>query len=106
MEQYHGSIKTAVIGFFWSIVLTFAAYLLVVEEWLHGPVLVIALISLAIFQLLVQLFFFLHMGHEQKPRWNLIVFLFMALVLLIIVAGSLWIMYNLDYTLMPHDMMH
>jgi len=100
MEHYHGTKRSAAIGFFWSILLTFAAYLLVVEKWLSGPILLIALMTLAFFQLLVQLLFFLHMGHEPKPRWNLLVFSLMAIILVVIVLGSLWIMYNLDYRMM------
>jgi cytochrome o ubiquinol oxidase operon protein cyoD len=56
-----------------------------------------ALAVLAITQLFVQLTFFLHLDRESKPRWNLQVFLFMLIILLIIVVGSLWIMSNLDY---------
>jgi cytochrome o ubiquinol oxidase operon protein cyoD len=72
---------------------------------------VLAIINgLAVVQLFVQLYFFLHMGDESKPRWNLMAFLFMLLVLVIVVFGSLWIMKNLDYHMSPSDtsnyMMH
>ena len=52
-------------------------------------------------QAIVQLIFFLHIGQEAKPHWETVVFCFTVLVLLIIVIGSLWIMYDLDYRLMP-----
>jgi cytochrome o ubiquinol oxidase operon protein cyoD len=41
--------------------------------------------------------FFLHLGRESKPRWNLNALLFAVLVVVIIVFGSLWIMHNLNY---------
>lgn len=84
-------------GFGLSLGLTLAAYLLVVEDVLAGPRLVGAIAVLGVAQLAAQLFFFLHLGNERRPRWNLTVFLFMLLVVFILVAGSLWIMYNLNY---------
>lgn len=54
----------------------------------------------------IQLFFFLHLGQESKPYWNSQLFLFMLTILVILVIGSLWIMHNLSYNVMPmdHDM--
>src|SRR5271169_1096834 len=93
--------KQHVIGFILSIVLTLAAYFIVVEHLLTGLGMTLALGSLAILQALIQLIFFLDLGKEPKPRWNLIHFLFMVLLLVILVAGSLWIMHHLDYNMMP-----
>jgi cytochrome o ubiquinol oxidase operon protein cyoD len=96
-HEAHGSVTSYVIGFGLSIVLTLAAYVLVANQLLHGQALVAAIIGLALIQLFVQLFFFLHLGSETRPRWNLTSLLFAALVVVILVIGSLWIMYNLDY---------
>src|SRR5579884_1225960 len=96
-EAASGSLKTYTAGFILSIILTLAAYLLVIRGWLSGWGLIFALAGLAIVQLLVQLIFFLHLGRESKPRWNLQVLVFAAGVVFILVFGSLWIMRNLDY---------
>lgn len=90
-----------VIGFIASLLLTSAAYVAVTEELFVGGVLIAVIIGLAIVQVFVQLFFFLHLGHETKPRWKLVTLLFMLVVLFILVFGSLWIMQNLDYHMMP-----
>ena len=100
LEEKHGSLQTYVLGFILSILLTFAAYYLVVGHFLTGWVLDYAIVSLTVVQILVQLLFFLHLGNEPKPYWNLLVFSFMVLVVAIIVLGSLWIMYDLDYRTM------
>lgn len=92
----HGDIKSYTIGFILSIVLTLAAYLLVTRELLHGWQLTLAIILLGIGQTWVQLRLFLHLGEEAWPKWNLLSFLFMALVVLIIVGGSIWIMTHLN----------
>lgn len=100
------SVTTYSIGFALSIVLTLAAYLLVRHSasMLSYGVLVFAILTLAVVQLLIQLQFFIHLGHESKPRWNKLIFLFMLLVVLIVVVGSLWIMSNLNYhTMTPED---
>jgi len=88
-------------GFILSIVLTAAAYLAVTEDWFTGGMLIAFIILLAVVQVLVQLFFFLHLGRETKPRWKLVVLGFMLLVLGIVVIGTLWIMQNLNYHMMP-----
>jgi cytochrome o ubiquinol oxidase operon protein cyoD len=101
-----GSLQNYTIGFTLSIVLTLAAYILVRyrPDALSYGFLVFSVVGLAIAQLFVQLQFFIHLGHESKPRWNKLVFIFMLLVLLIIVVGSLWIMSNLHYNVMsPHE---
>lgn len=94
------SIKSYIIGFVLSVVLTLGAYFAVTEEWLSGTALIALIMGLASLQFIVQLFFFLHLGSESKPRWKLAAFLFMFLVLVIIVGGSLWIMANLNYNMM------
>jgi cytochrome o ubiquinol oxidase subunit IV len=81
-----------------SAILTLDAYLLVTKHALSGNQLIAALATLAIIQLITQLVFFLHLGRESKPRWNLAVFAFMLIVLVIVVFGSLWIMTNLNYS--------
>ncbi len=93
----HGSYFTYVVGFVMSLLLTLIAYLAVVNHMLSTPVLIATILGLAVIQLAVQLRLFLHLGQEAKPRWNLLAFAFMGLVVAILVLGSLWIMNNLDY---------
>jgi cytochrome o ubiquinol oxidase subunit IV len=98
-----GTLRTYVTGFTASIVLTVTAYLLVVHHALSRRILIAAVVVLALAQFMVQLLFFLHLGRETKPRWKLAVFLFMIMVVLILVFGSLWIMTNLNYRMTPEQ---
>ncbi len=84
-------------GFVFSLLLTLVAYLAIDRAWVHGWAAISVILFLALLQLVVQVVFFLHLGREPKPRWNLNVMLFAAMVAGILVGGSLWIMYNLDY---------
>jgi len=86
------------VGFVFSILLTVDAYFLVTHQILTGGLLIAALLTLAIIQLSVQLIFFLHIL-EEKPRWNLLILLSTISLIFIVVGGTLWIMYNLNYHL-------
>jgi len=104
----NATLKSYVAGFGLSILLTLGAYFLANAHvqsghlWPSSHQLLVAwLVGLALVQFVVQLIFFLHLGRETKPRWNLLVFGFMGLVVAILVFGSLWIMNNLNYNMMP-----
>ena len=96
-EEGTGKLESYILGFVLSIVLTLIAYFFVAAGLISGWTLVISVGALALVQVLIQLLFFLHLGEEPSPPWNLIIFLFMLLIVLVIVMGSIWIMYNLDY---------
>ncbi|MGB4758980.1 MAG: cytochrome o ubiquinol oxidase subunit IV [Candidatus Saccharimonadales bacterium] len=93
-------------GFLLSIVLTLAAYWIVTRhvdsahEMFSHAFVKYSIMSLAFVQLVVQLVFFLHIDKESKPRWNLMAFMYMAMVVLILIIGSMWIMDNLHYNMM------
>jgi cytochrome o ubiquinol oxidase operon protein cyoD len=88
-------------GYLFSILMTVVAYLIVTKHVMAGLPELFTLVGLGVAQVIIQLFCFFHLGGESKPRWNLIVFLFMLLILSVVVIGSLWIMHNLDYRMMP-----
>lgn len=89
--------KSYLIGFIGSLLVTLLAYFCVVHSLYDGWTLVYVLTALACIQVIIQLRYFLHLGDEPRPYWNLLVFLFMLIILLAIVLGSLWIMQNLNY---------
>ena len=95
----HGSVSSYVVGFILSIVLTLVAYAIVVEHILSGGAVVAAILCLGVSQLAVQLIFFLHLSSRSRARWNLTAFAFTALMVFILVAGSIWIMNNLNYNM-------
>lgn len=86
------------IGFILSLVLTFVAYAFVATGG-SGAWLIALLGVLAFLQMIVQLLFFLHLGDEAKPRVKFWAFVFMAVTLLIVVGGSIWIMANMNYNM-------
>ncbi|MGI2293205.1 cytochrome o ubiquinol oxidase subunit IV [Paenibacillus sp. GXUN7292] len=91
-EHGHGSLKSYTIGFVLSIVLTIAPIMIVLNKWLEGTANVIVLMIFGVLQLAVQLLFFMHLRDEEQPRYNLISLIMGLVILVIIVAGSIWIM--------------
>lgn len=99
-KEWHGTLKAYLIGFFGSLVLTLISFSLVITKALSGYTLICTLVGLALVQAIIQLLYFLHLGEEAKPRWETFVFWFMVLVLLIVVLGTLWIMFDLNNRVM------
>lgn len=90
------ALTSYIIGFVSSIVLTLMAYFSVVDHLFSRDSLIAVIMLLAFVQFAVQLFFFLHISADSRPRWKLFSFLFMLALLLVIVLGSLWVMHSLN----------
>lgn len=95
--EQHVTLKGYITGFVSSVIVTLMAYTIVVNHSQTRDVMIGIVASLAVIQFVLQAVYFLHLGTERKPRWKLGVFLFMLLVVLIVVVGSIWIMNNLNY---------
>ena len=100
MKPSNDNAKSAVIGFVASVLLTLAAYAAVTMRLLPSSTLTLAILALAVVQLAVQLLFFLELGSETGSRWRLTTFLMTFGFVLIVVAGSIWIMAHLNYGMM------
>lgn len=94
-QESHGSLKSYVIGFLLSLVLTAIPLIVVLNDLMEGTSAKVLLLGSAVLQFVVQLFYFMHLKEEKKPRYNLMVLLLGIAIVLTIVAGSIWIMtYN------------
>jgi cytochrome o ubiquinol oxidase operon protein cyoD len=96
------NIRTAyIVGFVLSLLLTFLAYGLVVQNALPYQLLLAAIVAAALLQLVVQVYCFLHLDGERGSRDRLVALGFAAIVVGILVSGSLWIMFSLNGRMMP-----
>ena len=91
--------RSYVTGFVLSVILTLIPYVIVVNHMFGKQGLVLAVILFGVTQLIAQVIFFLHLSKKSKPQWNIIVFVFTVLIVAILVVGSLWVMYNLNYNM-------
>jgi cytochrome o ubiquinol oxidase subunit IV len=101
----HATLKSYIIGFVLSVVLTLTAFSVVMYPaffHLGYSAVVPAILILAVIQLLVQLIFFMHLASETGPRWKLAVLISTIGIILIVVVGSIWIMNHLNYNMMAN----
>ncbi len=99
-SQVH--VRGLLTGFVLSVVLTALAFWLVMAQVFTEPGVTVTLILLlALVQIAVHMVFFLHLDTRSEGGWNLLALLFTAVLVLILLAGSLWVMYHLNHHLMP-----
>jgi cytochrome o ubiquinol oxidase subunit IV len=101
--KVHLHTSTYIAGYIISLVLSIEAYLIVKHGLLSRRLLIGSVTVLAVSQLITQLIAFLHLGGARKSKWSLTIFAFMLTILITLVAGSLWIMYNLNYHMTSHS---
>lgn len=96
----HGSVKSYLIGFILSIILTVIPFAMVMNGTASHSTILAVVVGMAVIQVIVHLVYFLHMNTSSEERWNLLALLFTAMIIGIVVVGSLWIMYNLNINMM------
>jgi cytochrome o ubiquinol oxidase operon protein cyoD len=95
-----GTLGTYVTGFVLAVVLTVIPFGLVMSGVLPRWATVAGVFTAAVAQILVHLHYFLHLDTSSEQRWNLLAIVFTFLIMFILVAGSVWIMFNLYYRTM------
>ena len=98
--ESHGSFGSYTAGFILSVLLTAAAFGIIMTGSLTGQSAVLAIAGLAFVQIIVHLVFFLHMNTSSAQRWNVMAFGFTVLTAVILIVGSLWIMHNVAMNMM------
>ncbi|WP_448683515.1 cytochrome o ubiquinol oxidase subunit IV [Pseudomonas nicosulfuronedens] len=100
----HGSLKSYAIGFVLSVILTAIPFCMVMDGGFSRQTTLLTMITLAVVQILVHLVCFLHLSFSSEGRWNTLAFLFTAIIILLVVGLSLWIIYTSDALMMPMSM--
>lgn len=102
----HGSMRGYLVGFFLSVVLTAIPFWLVMTGALGSTTATaISIMALAVVQIVVHMVFFLHMNFRSEGGWSMMALVFTVIIVVIVLAGSLWVMYHLNTNMMPtHDM--
>lgn len=98
----HGSMKSYLVGFVLAALLTAGPFWLVMTGALGSVQATIAAIFLmAGIQMIVHVVCFLHVNRSAEGGWTLVALIFTSVLLLILIVGSLWIMYHLNTNMMP-----
>ncbi|KNH47506.1 cytochrome o ubiquinol oxidase subunit IV [Pseudomonas lini] len=96
----HGSVKSYAIGFILSVILTVIPFGLVMYPSLPKSITLWIVLAFAVIQVLVHLVYFLHLDRSAAQRNNVIAFVFAALVIVLLVGLSLWIMFSIHTNMM------
>jgi cytochrome o ubiquinol oxidase operon protein cyoD len=89
------------IGLVLAVILTAISFWVANTSLLWGPGIALGLAVLAIAQMGVHLVFFLHITTGPDNTNNVLALAFGVLIVILVVAGSLWIMWDLDHNMMP-----
>jgi len=100
-EDKSSGVLVYTIGLLLAVILTAASFWVANTSTLWGPGIHLGLAVLAIAQMGVHLVFFLHIGTGPDSTNNVLAVAFGVLIVFLVVAGSLWIMADLNGSMMP-----
>jgi cytochrome o ubiquinol oxidase operon protein cyoD len=105
---YHATIGGYAIGFVLSVILTAIPFWLVMAKMIpNSTMTAFVVLAIAAVQIVVHMVFFLHMNTKSENGWNMLALIFTVVLVVIMLAGSLWVMKHLNENMMPmsvHDM--
>jgi cytochrome o ubiquinol oxidase operon protein cyoD len=87
-----------------AILATIASFIVSQTDLLWAPGIPVGLIVLAIAQIGIHLVFFLHLGSGPDSTNNVLALAFGVLIVFLVIAGSVWIIANLNSNMMPMSM--
>lgn len=100
----HGvTISGYLMGFILAVLLTLLSFIPVLKDLFHqwtASSKIMYLLGLAIIQMLVQVFYFLHLNEGPDAKWNLGTFGFGVVCVTIIIGGTWWAIQHLNYNMM------
>ncbi|WP_033073633.1 cytochrome o ubiquinol oxidase subunit IV [Sphingopyxis sp. MWB1] len=106
IEMPHATMRDYVIGFVLSVILTAIPFWLVMTRPLEAGATAAIIMAFAVVQIIVHMVYFLHMTPKAEGGWSLTSLVFTIIIVVIMLAGSLWVMHHLNTNMMPmpHDM--
>jgi cytochrome o ubiquinol oxidase operon protein cyoD len=102
MHEHQGSLRGYLTGFVLAAILTIIPFWLVMGHVIDNNWLTIFIVlALAIVQIFVHIVYFLHLDTRSEGGWNLMAFVFTAVLVIIVLGASIWVMYNENANMMP-----
>ncbi len=98
----HGSLRSYATGFVLAVILTAIPFWLVMGKvFAKSSTAGFVLLGLAAVQIVVHMVYFLHMSTKSEGGWSLLALLFTTMLVVIMLSGSIWVMYHLNHNMMP-----
>lgn len=101
----HGTLKDYSIGFILSVILTAIPFWLVMAKVLPPGTTGFVVLAFAAVQVVVHMIYFLHMNNKAEHGWSMMATIFTVILLVILMAGSVWVMYHMNANMMPGMLM-
>ncbi|NRD75786.1 cytochrome o ubiquinol oxidase subunit IV [Shewanella sp. VB17] len=92
-EDLITSVKSYLVGFMLSVILTGIPFWAVMTHYFEQPITLALVLTTAIVQIVVHLKYFLHLDFSKEGKINTFSFLFTALIIVMVVGLSVWIIY-------------
>jgi cytochrome o ubiquinol oxidase operon protein cyoD len=102
-HEASGGVGSYLIGLGLATLLTIVSFWVARTTLVWQPSIPVALAVLAIAQMGVHLVFFLHITTGPDNVNNVMALAFGVLIVLLVIAGSLWIMDHMNHNMMPMD---
>ncbi|CAM3720243.1 Cytochrome bo(3) ubiquinol oxidase subunit 4 [Bordetella sputigena] len=98
----HGTFKGYMTGFILSVILTAIPFWVVMDKVFdQSSTTAMVILGLAAVQIVVHMIYFLHMNARSEGGWTMLALIFTVVIVVITLAGSLWVMYHLNVNMMP-----
>lgn len=98
----HGDFRSYMTGFVLSVILTAIPFAIVMSGGFESrAVTALVVLLFAVIQIVVHMIYFLHMDLHAEGGWTVISLVFTLIVLIICLAGTIWVMHNMDSNMMP-----
>jgi cytochrome o ubiquinol oxidase subunit IV len=97
----HATLRDYLIGFGLSVVLTAIPFWLVMTGVLPKQATGFIIMAFAVVQIVVHMIYFLHMNAKSDEGWTMVALVFTLILVVITLAGSLWVMHHLNVNMMP-----
>ncbi len=95
-----GSLRSYLTGFVLSLILTAIPFALVMSGALSAAAALAGIIAAGCVQVLVHLYYFLHLDTSSEAHWNLLALIFTLVIMVLYVGGTIWIMNSLYHRMM------
>ena len=106
-DGIHFSGRDYLIGFVLSVVLTAIPFWLVMGKVIASPAVTAAVIlAIGAVQIVVQMVYFLHMNTRVQGGWSMLALIFTTILVVILLAGSFWVMHHMNTNMMPKHEPH
>jgi cytochrome o ubiquinol oxidase operon protein cyoD len=99
----HGTLKSYMTGFILSVILTAIPFWVVMDKVFdQSSTTAMVVLGLGAVQIVVHMIYFLHMNARSEGGWNMLALIFTIVLVVITLAGSLWVMYHMNVNMMPN----